>query len=270
MKSGSSWMKTGLVLTVGTICLAFAISMSAQVQTETSTIPGGKASKEVQVERGEVVLVQGNDLVVKMEDGTIRHFPNVPESARITVDGKQLGIHDLKPGMKLQRTITTTSTPQTIKTVKTVTGTVWNVMPPNSVTLTLEDGKNQTFKIPKNQKFNVNGQMVDAFGLRKGMIINATKVVEEPEIVVSQQKSVTGTMPPPAPEKKVAAAAPPPPPPPPDVAILIVMTEPVPPPPAAPAKLPKTASNLPLVGLLGLLCLSASLGVKILRANLGL
>jgi RNase P/RNase MRP subunit p29 len=267
MKSGNSWMKTGLVLAVGTICLAFASSMSAQVQTETSTLPGGKASKEVQVERGEVVLVQGNDLIVKMEDGSIRHFPNVPESARITVDGKQLGIHDLKPGMKLQRTITTTSTPQTIKTVKTVTGKVWNVMPPRSVTLTLEDGTNQTFKIPSGQKFNVNGQMVDAFGLRKGMIINATKIVEEPEIVVTQQKNVTGTMPTPAAEKKVAA---PPPPPPPDVAILIVMTEPVAPPPAAPAKLPKTASNLPLVGLLGLLCLSASLGVKFLRANLGL
>jgi hypothetical protein len=141
-------------------------------------------------------------------------------------------------------------------------------MPPNSVTLTLEDGKNQTFKIPKNQKFNVNGQMVDAFGLRKGMIINATKVVEEPEIVVTQQRNVTGTMPP-APEEKVAAAAPPPPPPP-DVPMLIATAEPVPPPPAAPAKLPKTASNLPLVGLLGLLCLSASLGVKFLRANLGL
>jgi hypothetical protein len=268
MMSGSSWMKRGLVLAVGTICLAFAINMSAQVQTESTTLPAGKASKEVQVERGEVVLVQGNDLIVKMEDGSIRHFPNVPESARVTVDGKQLGIHDLKPGMKLQRTITTTSTPQTIKTVKTVTGKVWNVMPPNSVTLTLEDGNNQTFKIPKNQKFNVNGQMVDAFGLRKGMIINATKIVEEPEIVVTQQKNVTGTMPTPAAEKKVAAA-PPPPPPPADVAILVVMTEPSPP-PATPAKLPKTASNLPLVGLLGLLCLSASLGVKFLRANLGL
>jgi hypothetical protein len=38
------------------------------------------------------------------------------------VDGKQLGIHDLKPGMKLQRNITTASTPQTITTVQTVTG----------------------------------------------------------------------------------------------------------------------------------------------------
>src|ERR1700745_4094510 len=127
MKSGSSWMKRGLVLAVGTICLAFAINMSAQVQTETTTLPAGKASKEVQVERGEVVLVQGNDLIVKMEDGSIRHFPNVPESARVTVDGKQLGIHDLKPGMKLQRTITTTTTPKVVTTTQSVTGTVTHV-----------------------------------------------------------------------------------------------------------------------------------------------
>jgi hypothetical protein len=85
------------------------------------------------VERGEVVVVQGNDLVVKMEGGTIRHVANVPESARINVDGRELGIHDLKPGMKLQRTITTKTIPQTITTVKTVTGKVWHIFPPGSV-----------------------------------------------------------------------------------------------------------------------------------------
>jgi hypothetical protein len=75
MKSGSNWMM-GLVLAAVIICLAFAVNATAQVTTETATAPAGKATKTVQVERGEVVLVQGNDLVVKMEDGTIRHFPN--------------------------------------------------------------------------------------------------------------------------------------------------------------------------------------------------
>jgi len=262
MKSGN-WMKRGLMLVAAGSCLAFAASMSAQVKTETSTT-SGKAAKEVQVEHGEVVLVSGNDLVVKMEDGSIRHIPNVPESARITVDGKQLGIHDLKPGMKLQRTITTTTTPQTITTVQTVTGTVWHVSPPNSVILTLEDGKNQSFKIPKGQKFNVDGQMVDAFGLKKGMKVSATKVVETPVTVVTEAKKVTGTMPPP------------PPPPPADVPILVVLAEPTPAPApapapaAAPAKLPKTASDLPLVGFLGLLCVAASLAVKLIRTNVSL
>src|ERR1700758_770706 len=160
MNSTNRRIQIGLMLTVGAIWSIFAVSMSAQVQTETSTT-SGQATHEVTVERGEVVWVRGNDLIVKMEDGTIRHFPNVPESARATVDGRQLGIHDLKPGMKLQRTITTTSTPQTIKTVQTVTGKVWQVTPPVSVILTLEDVKNQSFKIPKGQKFMIDGKEVD-------------------------------------------------------------------------------------------------------------
>jgi hypothetical protein len=234
------------------------------VQTSTDTAAGA-SSKEVTVTNAEVVYVSGNDLVVKMEDGTIRHIPNVPESAKVTVDGRQLGIHDLKPGMKLQRTITTTTTPQTVTTVQSVTGKVWHVTPPLSVILTLEDGTNQSFKIPKGQKFNVEGEMVDAFGLKKGMVVTATKIVEVPETVVSQQRHVTGTMPPP------------PPSPPADVPILVATAEPAPAHTAAPeastpapAKLPKTASQLPLVGLLGFLCIFALLGVKFLRANLGL
>ena len=45
-----------------------------------------------------------------------------PKSVKATVDGKQLGIHDLKPGMERQRTITTTTTPQIVITIETVTG----------------------------------------------------------------------------------------------------------------------------------------------------
>ena len=254
MNSKANWTRVCLVLAVGAICLAFALSMSAQVQTETTTT-AQTPSVSKQVQRGEVVMVSGNDLIVKMEDGTIRHIANVPESARVTVDGKQLGIHDLQPGMKLERTIITTTTPKTITTTKSVTGTVWHVSPPSSVILTLEDGKNQSFKIPKGQKFNVNGQMVDAWGLQKGMTISATKIVEEPIEVVQQQKVLTGQMPPP------------PPPPPPDQPILVAVVE-VPAPAApAPAALPKTGSLLPLVGMLGLLSLASSLGLRAARKS---
>lgn len=180
----NSWTKKRLVLTAGTLCFACAICTSAQVQTKTATT-AGQSSKVVKVERGEVVTVEGNELIVKMEDGSIRHFPKVPETVKITVDGKQLGIHDLKPGMKLQRTITTTTTPQTVTTIQTVTGKVWHVTPPLSVILTLENGTNQQFKIPPDQKFNVDGQLLDAFGLKKGMQVSATKIVEVPMVVAT-------------------------------------------------------------------------------------
>ena len=182
------------MLLAGTACVAFALSMTAQVRTETSTT-AAQPSHNVTIERGEVEYVSGNDLMVKMEDGTIRHFANVPESARVTVNGQELGIHSLKPGMKLERTTIVTTTPKTITTVKSVTGKVWHISPPNTVILTLEDGTNQEFKIPKGQKFMVEGQETDAFGLKKGMMVSATKVVEEPISVVEQQRKVTGTCP---------------------------------------------------------------------------
>jgi uncharacterized protein HemX len=80
MKSGDG-AKTALVLLLGALCFALAVSANAQIQTEKSTTVG-RTTMQVQVERGEVVLVDGNDLVVKMEDGTIRHLPNLPENAR--------------------------------------------------------------------------------------------------------------------------------------------------------------------------------------------
>jgi hypothetical protein len=242
------------MLALGGLCLLLALSMNAQVQTQTDTTTTGK-STEVNVERGQVVLVDGNDLVVKMDDGSIRHIPNVPESARATVDGKQLGIHDLKPGMTLQHTVTTTSTERQITTVQSVTGKIWHVTPPTTVILTLADGTNQKFSIPKGQKFNVDGQMVDAWGLKKGMKISATKVVEVPETVIAREKTLTGTMPPP---------------PPPDVPLLIVFVQHVPAPAAAEPEvaaneLPKTGTMLPLIGLLGLALTGVSFGMGLLR-----
>src|SRR3974377_629255 len=195
MKTRSSWTTMWLVLAVVTICLAFAVSTSAQVQSTTTT-SSGVPTKEVTIESGVVVAVAGNNLFVKMADGTLRDFPNIPESARATVDGQQLGIHDLKPGMKLVRATVTTTTPQVVTTVQSVTGKVWHVTPPLSVILTLANGQNQEFKIPDGQKFMVDNQEVDAWGLKEGMTVTATKIVEEPVTTVTKQKAVAGTMPP--------------------------------------------------------------------------
>ncbi len=243
------------LLALTALYIAFAAGLNAQVKTETSSA-SGQSTTQVKVERGEVVWVNGNDLLVKMDDGSLRHFANVPDSVRVTVDGKQLGIHDLQPGMKLERTITTTTTPKTVTTVETVTGTVWRVVPPKSVTLKLEDGSMQRFTIPSGQKFMVNGQQTDAWGLRQGMKISATKVVEEPQMAVEQQRRLTGTMPPP------------PAPPAPDQPIIVAVLTPVPAPaPAAqePAALPKTGSMVPLLGFLGAIAFAAGLGLRVGR-----
>jgi hypothetical protein len=246
----------------GALCIAFSLPSAAQVQSQTETKQQGPATKKVTVERGEVVYVSGNDVVIKMEDGTLRHFNNVPDSVTVNVDGKQLNVHQLKPGMQLERQTVVTTTPMLVTTVKTVTGKVFQVMPPTTVILTLEDGKNQQFKIPNGQKFMINGQETDAFGLRKGMNVSAQMVVESPETAVSQSVQRTGTAPPPPPAPK------------PDVPILVVVAVPAPAPvetattaapEAAPAKLPKTASTLPLIGLLGVIFCALSVTVMAIR-----
>jgi len=232
------------------LCLALSLSAAAQVQTNKSETLG-ETTKAVTVERGEIVYLNGNNVVIKMEDGSLRHFDNVPDNVTVMVDGKPVNIHSAKVGMKVEKQTITSTTPKVITTVETVSGTVWHVTPPNSVILTLENGKNQSFKIPKGQKFTVDGEETDAFGLKKGMKVRAQRVTEVPEVVLAQEIKRTGKMPPPPPEPKA------------DVPILVVTMQPAPVETAAaeprPKQLPKTASNFPLVGALGMLLCAVSL-----------
>jgi hypothetical protein len=246
------------LLAGGALCVAFSLPAAAQVKS-TETVEHGQATHQVSVERGEIVYVSGNDVVVKAEDGSLRDFFNVPNSTTITVDGKQLNVHQLKVGMKVEKQTVTTTTPRVITKIETVTGKVFHVTPPNSVILTLEDGTNQSFKIPQGQKFTINGEEKDAFGLKKGMVVSVQRVTEVPETVVTQTVKRTGSMPPPPPAPKS------------DVPILVAVAPPTPAPTEAantepaPAKLPKTASELPLVGLLGMLFCGLSLASMVIR-----
>jgi hypothetical protein len=166
----------------------------AQEKSET-TVAVGQAEQQVSVRNGEVVYVSGNDLVVRdLDTGQLKGFI-VPDSARATVNGQELSVHGLQPGMKLQRTTITTAMPFTVTTVKTIQGQVWAVTPPTSVILTLPDGTNKRYRIPKDQKFTINGQETDAFHLRKGMDLTATVVTEVPETLVATQTNVTGKTP---------------------------------------------------------------------------
>lgn len=229
--------------------------------TSQTTVTHGQPSQQVTVDHGEVVYVSGNDLVVRnLDTGELTNFV-VPDSARVTVDGQELSVHDLKPGMKLQRTITTTTTPRVVTTVRTIQGKVWHVNPPVSVILTLPDGTNKQYTIPKDQKFTVNGKETDAFHLKKDMNVTATVISEVPESHVAEQRAVTGQMPPPPTPPMQGAllieeATPPPP-------TTMAAAQPSPP----PNKLPQTGSMLPLLGLLGLLLSVASLGMGILRRS---
>jgi hypothetical protein len=129
------------------------------------------------------------------------------------------------------------------------------------VILTLPDNTNKQYRIPKDQKFTIDGQEKTAFELRKGMNVSATVLTAVPETVVAEQRRTTGSAPPPPPTPALQGA------------LLIetpapapkTMAAAAPAPEPAPASLPKTASALPLIGLVGLLCSGLSVGMRMLR-----
>jgi hypothetical protein len=198
-----------------------------------------QADTTTEVRSGTVTSVQGNHVVIKMSTGEEKEF-DVPDDFRLTVDGKEISVHELKPGTKLSRTITTTTEPKTVYTTTVKKGVVWHAQG-DTVIITGADGKNRQYNhVPDWITFNVDGKDMDVMELKKGMRVTATIVSDTPSTVVTSMPGGVSGNAPAAPAAAAAPAAEPAP---------AAAAEPAP----APEKktLPKTASNIELLALLG-------------------
>jgi hypothetical protein len=245
---------SALVLAVATV--------GAWAQEATTTaIRHGITTYDTAVRNAEIVYVEGNDLVLKLENGKVEHLV-VPDSDRFNVGGKEVTVRELTPGTKLTQTITTTTTPRYVNTVKTIKGKVWHVNAPSRVIVAMPDGSNQVFAVPSHAKFTVNGKEKSVFELRKGMQFNATIVTDSSERVQETSKSTVAEIPKPATPQMVGV-------------LLIQQPKPAQEPVATPDTvasaeqlapiLPKTATSLPLTAALGGLALATSLGLGLVR-----
>jgi LPXTG-motif cell wall-anchored protein len=228
--------------------------------TSTTTVQHGPSSFDTQVTNAEVLYVEGNTLVLRMDNGKIEHFV-VPDTDKFTVNGSEVTVHDLTPGTKLTQTITTTTTPRYVTTIRTIKGRVWHVNPPKSVTLTLPEGGNQRYTVPEHATFTINGQSKTVFDLRKGMDVETTVITDDPQTVIERSKNVVGQLPPPPATPRAVGM------------LLIVPARPTATMATAeqpPQTLPKTGSSLPLIGMLGAFALAMSLVLRIIRRNLTL
>lgn len=234
--------------------MVLAVGAWAQ-DVSTTTVQHGPSSFETQVRNAEVVYVEGNDLVLKLENGRLEHMV-VPDRDKFHIDGREVSVNDLMPGMKLTETITTTTTPRYINTVRTIEGKVWHVNAPKTVILTLPDHTRVMYTVPSHAKFTIHGKKKTVFELRKGMQLKATVITDEPQTVVESAKHVVAQAPPETPQQ---------------VGTLLIirptLTEPVTTASAEqlPYELPSTASPLPLIGLLGSLAIATSFGLKAIR-----
>ena len=182
-----------------TVCtsLLFAaiVSRLALAQQSTAERVRGPAAVSTSQVKGEVVLVEGNDLLVKLSTGDLKTF-HVPETRKFHIDGRELSVHDLQPGTTLTATVKTTTTPVTVRTKSRLSGRVWFVAAP-TVILTLPDGQNKQYVVKQedNVRFTIEGRPATVFDLRKGMTVSAEKIVEAPDVEITADTSVVGHAP---------------------------------------------------------------------------
>jgi hypothetical protein len=236
-----------------------AIGSWAQDTTITTT-QKGLPTYETEVKNAEVVYVEGNDLVLKLENGRVEHLV-VPDSDEFTIGGKVVSVHELRAGTKLTQTVTTTTTPHFVNTVRTLEGKVWHVNPPSTVIMRLPDNTNQMYTIPSHAKFVINGQEKTAFDLRKGMNVSATIVTDEEHTVIDRSKFAFGEAPRPATPREVGvllfrvAQQP---------EVTLASAEP----PAD--ELPSTGTKMPLVGIVGVFSIGTALTLRTARRKFAL
>ena len=243
------------VLCGAVVCLSAAVGL-AQTSTTTET------------KKFQVISVDGNQLVVRLPEGT-REL-SVPADFRFTVDGKQLSVQELRPGMAGTATITTrtTVTPVTVTEVKN--GTVAKALGTSIIVST--DGAYKMFSQSDIDKRGIkimrDGKVAEISDFREGDRLTATIITSKPPRVMTE-KEVNATLAPSAGAAGAggagapgAAAAP---------AGSKPQTAPAAPPPAASTTggaartLPKTASPLPALGLVGLASLFVGLGLTLRR-----
>src|ERR1700744_61271 len=102
------------------------LTVTASAQTSTTTRTVGASTSTTRQERGRVVQVEGNTVLLRMSTGALREV-TVPDSRTAVVDGKTITVHELKPGTTLTATYTTTTTPVNDRTVSNLSGKVWFV-----------------------------------------------------------------------------------------------------------------------------------------------
>jgi len=163
-----------------TLLSAFAFTLSAQT------------THQIDVKRGKVIYVSGNDLIVRTEDDLLRHVV-VPSDFKFDVDGKQITIHELKPGTELTQVITSTTEEKIITNVRAIDAKVIEAKPPY---VTLSEGdKIRHIKVPEGTTFTIDGKELKLSELREGMKLKGTVVASTPTTVMSRSRTVSGKTP---------------------------------------------------------------------------
>jgi hypothetical protein len=240
--------------TIAAAAGALLLATAAMAQGQPSgTTTGTTTTTTTKVESGTVVYASGNTLVTKEADGVTRKH-TVPDGFFFQMGGKNVTLADLKPGDHITAVITdvTQVTPVTVTQVlkgKVIESSMGSILVQNAkgqlVKYSSKDEQGRDVTIIQ------NGKEVALGDLKAGDRLTATIITKYPPEVSTLRSVDARVKPAPAPPT-VQAAAP----------------APTPVPVAAapkPTKLPKTASPLPLVALVGGLLALLGAGLTLRR-----
>ena len=240
-----------MMLVVAFVCGMAVASQAGQTTTSTQT-----------TKSFEVLSVDGSQLVVRLPEGT-REL-TVPDDFRFTVDGKQLAVGEMKPGMKGTATITTrtTVTPVTVTEVKN--GTVMQATGGSVLVKTDQGFRNftQGDLDKRGVKIMKDGKAVQISDLHRDDRLTATIITSKPPRVMTEKEVNATLAAAPAPGMAPAAGASASPRPAP---AATSGSDPAAAAPAPARKLPKTASSWPLLGLASVVLLVLAFALTLRR-----
>ena len=242
-------------LAVAIVCLTTVVALAQQSTTsETKSF--------------EVLAVEGNQLVVRLPEGT-REL-TVPEDFRFMVNGQPMSVRQLKPGMKGTATITTrtTVTPVTVTEVKN--GTVMQSTGTSIIVRTDEGIKSftQSDVDKRGIKIMRNGQPATVTDFRQGDRLSATIITSKPPQVLTEKEvqattAATGGAPSASAPRAASATRPS------SSSSTAASNAASPTPSQAPTAgartLPKTASSWPLLWLVSVLSLAIGVALTMRR-----
>jgi len=154
--------------------LPFAGALQAQTTTKT------------EVRKFEVIAVDGNNLIVRNENGTQEY--SVPDDFRFTIDGKKLSVKQLKPGMKGTARVTTTTTVWPVTVTEIKDGTVVSATDFSVNVRSAEGVRRFTQQQLDDRGVQIlkDGNIVHIRDLRKGDQITATFFSKVPPVAVTE------------------------------------------------------------------------------------
>ncbi len=185
--------RTGALSVVlgGVILLAASAIATAQQPSVTKITQTGQpaTTMSTRIVNATVVSVDGNNVVAEDATGRATQY-TIPDGFKFQLEGRDIGVSELKPGMHVSATITTTTTTTPVWVTEIKTGKVL-VVSGHSIIVRGPEG-NRVFSNKDAEQRNVtvmrNGQKVSLSDLRAGDNFTAVIITDEAPRVVSERE----------------------------------------------------------------------------------